>query len=87
MFDPSVTSNDDLSHNFRVFTDQDDKCADLGYRKHPLVLEHDEETTVHAAGFCVENGCDDAQAGSGAWFGPDDPRNVALKIHGPIQSK
>ena len=87
LFDPSVTSDNDLSHNFRVFTDQDAKCADPGYRRHPLVAEHAEETTAHTAGSCVENGYDNAQAGSGVWFGPDDPRNVALKIPGPIQSK
>ena len=86
LFDPSVTSDNDLSHNFRVFTDQDAKCADPGYQKHPLVAEHAEETTAHKAGSCVENGYDNAQAGSGVWFGPDDPRNVALKIPGLIQS-
>jgi hypothetical protein len=35
----------------------------------------------------LENGYDDAQAGSGVWFGPEDPRNAALKIPGPNQSK
>jgi ribonuclease HI len=87
LFYPSVTSNDDLSHNFRVFTDQDAKCADPGYRKHPLVANHAEETTAYTAGFCLEDGYDNAQAGGGVWFGPDDPRNVALKIPGSIQSK
>jgi ribonuclease HI len=82
-----VTSNDDLSHNFRVFTDQDAKCADPGYRKHPLVANHAEETTAYTAGFCLEDGYDNAQAGGGVWFGPNDPRNVALKIPGSIQSK
>jgi hypothetical protein len=87
LFNPSITSNDDLSHNFRIFTDHDAKCMDPAYRKHPLIAEHAEESTAHIAGSCLNDGCDDAQAGSGVWFGPEDPRNIALKISGPNQSK
>jgi hypothetical protein len=79
LFNPSVTSNDDLSHNFRIFTDPDAKCVDPGYRKHHLAIEHAEDTTVYTEGTCLENGYDDAQAGGGVWFGPNDPRNTALK--------
>ena len=87
LFNPSVTSNDSLSQNFRVFTDSNVKCADPGYRKYPLIAEHAEATTVHTAGSCLEDGYEDAQAGSGVWFGPEDLRNTALKIPGPSQSK
>ena len=87
IFNPSVTSNDGLSHNFRVFTELDAKCVDPGYRKHPLVEEHVEETTVHIAGACLDGGFDNAQAGGGVWFGLGDPRNAALKIPGLSQSK
>jgi exonuclease III len=31
VFNPSVTSHEDLSHNFRVFTSPDAKCVDPGY--------------------------------------------------------
>jgi ribonuclease HI len=87
LFNPSVTSNDNLSHNFCIFTDCNLKCIDPTYQKHPLVAEHAEESTAHTAGSCLEDGYDDAQAGSGVWFGPGDPRNAALKIPGPNQSK
>jgi ribonuclease HI len=46
-----------------------------------------EEVTVFTDGACEENGYENAQAGSGVWFGPDDPRNKAYKVPGPIQSK
>src|ERR1700683_5677362 len=62
LFNPSITSNNDLSHNFRVFTDHDAKCADPGYRKYPLVAEHAEETTVYTVGSYLKDGHDDAQA-------------------------
>jgi ribonuclease HI len=55
--------------------------------EHPLVEEHMEKTTVHTAGSCLDDGYDNAQAGGGVWFGPDDPRNAALKIPGLNQSK
>ena len=83
LFNPSVTSNDDLSQNFRIFSDQNAKCIDPAYQKHPLIAEHAEESTAHIAGSCLEDGYDDAQAGSGVWFGPKDPRNAALKVSGP----
>ena len=60
LFNPSITFNDNLAHNFHVFTEHDAKCANPGYRKHPLVAEHAEETTVHTAGSCLEDGYDDA---------------------------
>jgi hypothetical protein len=87
LFNPSVTSTDSLSQNFRVFTECDAKCADPGYRKHPLIAEHAEATTVHTTGSCLKDGYKDAHAGSGVWFGFEDLRNKALKIPGPNQSK
>jgi ribonuclease HI len=87
LFNPSVTSQDDLSHNFRVFTSPEAKCVDPGYRKHRLTEEHMEEVTVFTDGACEENGFENAQAGSGVWFGPNDPRNKAFKVPGLIQSK
>jgi len=87
LFNPSVTSNDDLSQNFRIFSNHNAKCIDPAYRKHPLIAGHAEESTAHTAGACLEDGYDDAQAGSGVWFGPEDPRNAAFKVSGPNQSK
>jgi hypothetical protein len=80
LFNPSVTSSDDLSHNFCIFTDHNAMCIDPAYRKHPLAAEHAEESTAHTAGCCLEDGYDDAQAGSGVWFGHEDPRNAALIV-------
>ena len=35
---------------------------------------------------CLNNGTAEARAGSGVWFGADDPRNVAVRVPGPDQS-
>jgi hypothetical protein len=71
---------------FMSSTEHDAKCVDPGYRKHRLVEEHVEETTVHTAGSCLDDGFDNIQAGGGVRFGLGDPRNVALKIPGLGQS-
>jgi len=86
IFDPSVTSDNDLSHNFRVFTAPEAKCIDPAYRKHPLAEEHEEEATAYIDGACSENGYENAQAGGGVWFGPDNLNNTAIKIPGLNQS-
>ncbi|KAL6300501.1 ribonuclease H-like domain-containing protein, partial [Sparassis latifolia] len=45
-----------------------------------------EAVTVYTDGSCLHNGEANAQTGIGVWFGPDDPRNRALRLPGPDQS-
>jgi hypothetical protein len=85
-FDPSITSDDTLAHNFRVFTDPNAQYIDPAYRKHPLIETHEEEVTVCVAGYCIKSGHEDAQTGSGVWFGHNNLANRALCIAGPNQS-
>lgn len=46
------------------------------------------ELMVHAdgAGSCVNNGTDEARAGSCVWHGDKDPRNTAIRVPGMKQS-
>ena len=41
---------------------------------------------VYTDGSCINNGDENATAGSGIWFGEGDPRNKAFRVPGPIQS-
>ncbi|KAL6303159.1 hypothetical protein BKA93DRAFT_818149 [Sparassis latifolia] len=36
--------------------------------------------TIYTDGSCIKNGEATAQAGSGIWYGPNDPRNKALRL-------
>jgi ribonuclease HI len=38
-------------------------------------------TTVYTDGACINNGHENARAGSGVWYGDDDPRNVSSRTH------
>ena len=44
------------------------------------------EIVIYTDGSCINNGQEDAQAGSGIWYGENDPRNKALKVSGKTQS-
>ncbi|KAF5334198.1 hypothetical protein D9611_014502 [Ephemerocybe angulata] len=39
-----------------------------------------DDIEVYTDGSCIGNGTDDAKCGSGVWYGPDDPRNKALRV-------
>ncbi|KAI0654611.1 ribonuclease H-like protein [Cubamyces menziesii] len=41
-----------------------------------------EDVEVFTDGSCVRNGCVDAAAGSGIWFGPGDARNASERVPG-----
>jgi len=85
-FNPALTSDDDLSHNFRIFTEVNSSCVDPAYRKHPLNNFLEDEITVYTDGSCLENGTDEAKVGSGMWHGPYHPNNMSLRIPGVLQS-
>jgi hypothetical protein len=83
VFDLTLTSKDDISECFRVFTNPDKMAAipahrfiDNGTReRHPV-------TQVYTDDACMNNGKPDARCGAGVWFGPDDPRNLAPRVPG-----
>jgi len=41
-----------------------------------------QRTVIYADGSCINVGCPDARAGSGVYFGPDDPRNSSFAVPG-----
>ena len=88
IFDPTITTHNDVSECFRIFINpqriskQPAQClqyADTDER-HPKI-------TVYIDGACTWNRKDNAQCGVGIWFSPDNPNNRAFKVLGSSQSK
>ena len=87
IFDPSITDKHNLADCFRVFTNPDrisNLPADrLVANRTTLRLQ---EVNVYTDGACLNNGKQDAQSGSGIWFGPNHENNRALRNPGKSQS-
>ena len=45
-----------------------------------------QETTVYTDGACINNGNENARAGSGVWYEDNDPRNLSIRVAGKVQS-
>jgi len=86
LFDPALTASDDLSHNFRIFTNTGSKCVDPAYRKHRPVDLPEEEINVYTSGTSLGNAADEDKSGSGIWYGPDNPENLSLRVPGENHS-
>ena len=48
--------------------------------------ERHQEIKVYTDGACMDNGKANARCRAGVWFGPEDPRNLAIRIPGNQQS-
>ena len=67
-----------LKDGFRVLTQGEAPAT------HPVTRGSEPEsptrTEVYTDGSCINNGSEDATAGSGVWYGEDDPRNLACHL-------
>ena len=87
IFDPSITCKENLADCFQIFTDPTKKTDQPAKRyKHRGPIPRSEEITVYTDRACMKNGKENAQCGSGVWFGEGDPRNSAIRIPGEAQS-
>lgn len=88
LFDPSITSREDegLKAVFQIFTDPGTRDVIPGCRLRGGTSVPNAAITVYTDGACENNGYDDARAGAAAWYGIDDPRNIAFRITGVPQS-
>ena len=76
----------DLKHSIRIFTEQTNL---LSATTLPTVGDETQiatEMIVYTDGSCINNGTDEAKAGSGIWYGTHDPRNAAVRVPGKNQS-
>ncbi|EIW57571.1 uncharacterized protein TRAVEDRAFT_126501, partial [Trametes versicolor FP-101664 SS1] len=86
LFDPSLTQGTPLAMAFRVFVRDTDRADGVATRVPRPYQVQNEEVEVFTDGSCVNNGRDDARAGSGVWFGVDDPRNCSSGVPYDAQS-
>ena len=85
-FNPKISTTR-VKHIFRIFARERDKSPEPATRE----ADPDPDTTqeviiVYTDGACNNNGDENAQAGSGIWYGEGDIRNRALRVPGPTQT-
>src|ERR1700722_1930418 len=86
IFDPKVTQLT-IPDAVRIFTDPEQHNNMPARRVSPLQNQAPQQVVVvYTDGSCLNNGEENAQAGSGIWFGRGDPRNRALRLPGQLQS-
>ncbi|KAI0348933.1 hypothetical protein OH77DRAFT_1491284, partial [Trametes cingulata] len=86
LFDPTVTVGTPLAGMFRVFTESRSDVPKVALRPPRRFQVDAEDTEVYTDGSCLENGMDDARAGSGIWFRLGDARNAGVRVPGSVQS-
>ncbi|KAJ8454688.1 hypothetical protein ONZ51_g12889 [Trametes cubensis] len=85
LFNPTIAQGTPLNMAFRIFVEGEAEVgAAIRTRRTFQVVQ--EETEVFTDGACMDNGLASARAGSGVWFGDDDPRNTAGRVPGQNQS-
>ncbi|KAI0699470.1 ribonuclease H-like domain-containing protein [Cytidiella melzeri] len=85
-FNPSVTAGDNVSDGFWVFANP---SVTSHLPAHPALTPPGgrwHKTVVYTDGSCIHNGAANARAGTGVWYGPNDPRNLATRVPGSPQT-
>ncbi|EIW58190.1 uncharacterized protein TRAVEDRAFT_124253, partial [Trametes versicolor FP-101664 SS1] len=86
LFDPSISVGLPVSRAFRVFLPEGEQGTAPARRRVGAFQVPSESVTVYTDGSCNDNGCENAAAGSGAYFGEGDTRNTAARVPGRTQS-
>lgn len=87
LFNPNLTTTGTLADGFRVFSIPQARMNHPALRQHERTPEQNPAPIiVYTDGSCLHNGAQNAQAGSGIWYGHLVPRNRSLRLPGPHQS-
>ncbi|KAG6880453.1 hypothetical protein C0992_000055 [Termitomyces sp. T32_za158] len=78
MFELDFETKGTLTEGFRVFTTETNNEEDIDYARVPE--ENPSTITIFTDGSCLKDGQDRTAAGTGIWFGHDNPRNRAIRI-------
>ncbi|KAF7797089.1 hypothetical protein EIP86_008281 [Pleurotus ostreatoroseus] len=78
LLDPSATASGGLSSCIQIFTDPAIPIP-ANPRRHIFSIP-EEAVTVYTDGSALHNGCTNAQAGAGIFYGPNDPRTAARRL-------
>lgn len=87
LFDPSITSKEDLSECFLIFTYPSQILNTLAKRVEPQKTKLQlQEISVYTDSTCINNGKENARCSAGVWFRPEHVLNKAICIPGREQS-
>ena len=80
LFDPTITTKNNLTECFRIFTDLSKASKNPAQCRVTARASLRHATTeVYTDGACINNGKENAKSGSGTWFRLNDQRNMAIK--------
>jgi ribonuclease HI len=87
LFDPTITSKNNLAECFRIFTDPERISTNPARRQISAGPNRRHgQIQIHTDGACDNNGKQNAQCGGGVWFAHNDPRNKAIRTPGEHHS-
>jgi len=76
----------DLKRSIRIFTSRENTVEATTLPVTEDQQQINTELIIYTDGSCTNNGTADARAGSGIWYGNEDPRNMAIRVPGEKQS-
>ena len=76
----------DLKDSIRIFTNRGVVTEAEVTQERRGEAHPESELVVYTDGSCEHNGTADARAGSGVWYGANDPRNAAIRVPGDRQT-
>ena len=82
----TTTGATNLRDSIRIFTKRQGLLEASSLQQTSDENQMNQELTVYTDGSCFGNGTAEARAGSGAWYGNEDPRNLAVRVPGERQS-
>ena len=82
-----ITENDttELRNAITIFGETPTMSQEAGASP-PRNPEGAPMAVIYTDGACINNGREDARAGSGAWYGENDPRNISVRVAHSEQS-
>ena len=72
--------------SIRIFTDREDLLNASVLEEQTNKTHPTTELIIYTDGSCVNNGTEEAKAGSRVWYGAQDPQNTAIRVPGKKQS-
>ena len=75
-----------LRDSIRIFTKRHGLLEATSLQVTGNIDQTNHELVVYTDGSCSGNGTEEARAGSGVWYGPDDTRNLAVRVPGIRQT-
>jgi ribonuclease HI len=85
VFDPGNNVRD-LKTSIRIFVNENERIKIRPQKAPPSINVPENNTTIYTDGSCINQGTDNARAGSGIWLGTNRNENIGLRVPGKEQS-